>query len=337
MSIIEQATRRLEELRRSGIEVPQSRSAPTGGGATPGLSEGVPARIARLVEEGKLPHAEGFRDPNRPALRDVSPAARELPSLPRDLAPAARSTPIHESRHVDIDLKRLVAMGYLSPEAPRAQIADEFRVIKRPLLVNVHGKSVPPIARANLIMVTSSLPGEGKSFVSINLAISLAMELDKTVLLVDADVSRPSVLKRLGLPASPGLLDILTDSSLRVSDVLLRTNIEKLTLLPSGKANGRATELLASDAMDRLLDELATRYSDRIVVFDAPPLLPSTESRVLATYVGQVVVVVEADRTPQKSLNQALATIESCPVVLPLLNKISRSEVGAYYGYYGPI
>ena len=171
---------------------------------------------------------------------------------------------------------------------------------------------------------------------SVNLAISLAMELDKTVLLVDADVSRPTVLNRLGLPSSPGLLDILTDPSLQVSNVLMRTNIEKLTILPSGKANGRATELLASDAMDRLLDELATRYSDRIVVFDAPPLLPSTESRALATYMGQVIVVVEADRTPQKSLNQALATIDSCPVVLPLLNKISRSEVGAYYGYYGP-
>lgn len=228
-------------------------------------------------------------------------------------------------------------MGYLTPETPRAQIADEFRVIKRPLLVNVNGKAAPPMARSNLIMVTSSLPGEGKTFVSVNLAISLAMELDKTVLLVDADVSRPSVLKRLGLPPSPGLLDILTNPSLQVADVMMRTNIDKLTLLPSGNANGRATELLASDAMDRLLDELATRYSDRIVVFDAPPLLPSTESRVLATYMGQVVIVVEADRTPQKSLSQALSTIDSCPVVLPLLNKIGRSEVGTYYGYYGPV
>jgi protein-tyrosine kinase len=181
------------------------------------------------------------------------------------------------------------------------------------------------------------MPGEGKTFVSINLAISLAMELEKTVLLVDADVSRPAVLSRLGLPPSPGLLDILTDPSLHVSDVLMRTNIDKLTLLPSGKANGRATELLASDAMNRLLDELATRYADRIIVFDAPPLLPSTESRVLATFMGQVVVVVEADRTAQKSVHQALTTIEACPVVLPLLNKISRSEVGSYYGYYGPV
>jgi protein-tyrosine kinase len=322
LSIIEQATRRLEELRRSGIEVP-SKPASVEAESKAVSTDGVPARVARMLEAAKVPAGDGFRDPSRPSLRDVSPSLRP--------------EPVKESRHIDIDLARLAGMGYLTPETPRAQIADEFRVVKRPLLVNVHGKSAPPMARSNLIMVTSSLPGEGKTFVAVNLAISLAMELDKTVLLVDADVSRPSVLKRLGLPPSPGLLDILTNPSLQVADVMMRTNIDKLTLLPSGKANGRATELLASDAMDRLLDELATRYSDRIVVFDAPPLLPSTESRVLATYMGQVVIVVEADRTPQKSLMQALATIESCPIVLPLLNKIGRSEVGSYYGYYGPI
>lgn len=322
MSIIEQATRRLEELRRSGIEV-APKPAPVEAASEAASTDGLPARVARMLEAATVPAGDRFRDSGRPALRDVSPSLRP--------------EPVKESRHIDIDLARLAAMGYLTPETPRAQIADEFRVVKRPLLVNVHGKSAPPMARSNLIMVTSSLPGEGKTFVAVNLAISLAMELDKTVLLVDADVSRPSVLNRLGLPPSPGLLDILTNPSLRVADVMMRTNIDKLTLLPSGKANGRATELLASDAMDRLLDELATRYSDRIVVFDAPPLLPSTESRVLATYMGQVVIVVEADRTPQKSLTQALATIESCPIVLPLLNKIGRSEVGSYYGYYGPV
>lgn len=323
LSIIEQAAKRLDELRRSGIEVSPkitTSSLPL----TAEQLEAVPVRLARMLDEGKVKQGEDLQDLHRPALRDVSQVLRS--------APAKES-----SRHVDIDLKRLAAMGYLTPETPRARIADEFRVIKRPLLGNVIGKSAPAMARSNLIMITSSLPGEGKTFVSINLAISLAMELDKTVLLVDADVSRPSVLKRLGLPSSPGLMDILTNSALPVSEVMIRTNLDKLTILPSGQANGRATELLASDAMDRLLDELATRYADRIIVFDAPPLLPSTESRVLATYMGQVVVVVEADRTPQKSLIQALSTIEACRVVLPLLNKITRSEVGSYHGYYDPV
>jgi receptor protein-tyrosine kinase len=324
VSIVEQATRRLEQLRRSGVEV-HADVGPAGvvPPPLPVRPDGVPARLARLLDEKGPRPGDVAREPGPPVSREALP--------PQAPAPSGR-----ESRQVEIDLAQLAAMGYLTPETPRTRIADEFRVIKRPLLANVNTHSAPLPARSNLIMVTSSLAGEGKTFVSINLAISLAMELDKTVLLVDADVSRPSVLTRLGLPASAGLLDVLTDPEVEVADVLVRTNIDKLSILPSGKANGRATELLASGAMNNLLNQMAIRYADRIVVFDAPPLLPSTESRALATHMGQVIVVVEADRTPQKLLNQALAMIESCPIVLPLLNKISRSEVGSYYGYYGP-
>lgn len=323
MTIIEQAARRLEELRRSGIEVPVLPASRTDDAAQDAAAENMPVRIGRKLEEVGLAASGARRDPPGPVVRDVS--------LPQ--------TPLVEkrSRQVEIDLARLAAIGYVTPETPRAQISDEFRVIKRPLLKNVDGKSASPVERANLIMVTSSLPGEGKTFVAINLAISIAMELDKTVLLVDADVSRPSVLSRLGLPPSLGLLDMLSRSDKGMLDVLMGTNIDKLSILPAGAPQGRATEMLASDSMTRLLDELATRYADRIVVFDAPPLLPSTESRVLATHMGQVVLVVEAGRTPHNSVERALATIESCPVVMPLLNKISRSEVGTYYGYYGPV
>lgn len=300
MSIVEQAVRRLEELRRSGIEPPS------------GIAS------ARLEATAT---AAGF--PAHAPMNAASPRNRgEVP-------------PGRSSRTVNIDFARLTAAGCLTPETPRARIADEFRVVKRPLLAAVKS-SMADRSRPNLIMVTSSLPGEGKTFVSLNLAVSLAMELDKTVLLVDADVSRPSVLKRLGLPQSAGLMDVLTDRSLGVSDVMLRTNIPKLSLLPAGRPHGAATELLASDAMQRLLDELATRYEDRILVFDTPPLLPSTESRVLATRMGQVVLVVEANHTSQKTLEQSLATLEECPNVMLLLNKISRSEVGSYYGYHAP-
>lgn len=316
MSIIEQAARRLEELRRSGIEVP-ARAGTPGHRAPAASEESAPSRAARRLEE-----LQGTAEHRHPVVRDFAPPARPVGE--------ARSKP------VEINLSHLTAMGYLTPDTPRAQIADEFRVIKRPLLNNVHGKSAAPVERANLIMVTSSLPGEGKTFVSINLAISMAMELDKHVLLVDADVSRPSVLPRLGVPASRGLLDVLSDPSLPLADVMLRTNIDKLSLLPAGAPRGQATELLASEAMNQLLQELASRYSDRILIFDAPPLLPSTESRVLATHMGQVIMVVEADNTPQRIVTQALSTIEACPVVMPLLNKASHSEVGFYYGYYGP-
>ena len=114
----------------------------------------------------------------------------------------------------------------------------------------------------------------------------------------------------------------------------VQTNIEKLTVLPAGSRHRRATELLASEQMANLLRELATRYPDRIIIFDSPPLLATTEARVLATHMGQIVMVVAADATSQHAVNQALATIESCEIVLMMLNKAARTDVGTYYGYY---
>lgn len=301
MSIIEQAAKRLEELRRAGIDVPVP--APS-----------VPVQAARVAAE-------------QPAV--LVPAHRAVePEVPKESAPR------RESRSVAIDLGRLMAMGYLTPDTPRTQLADEFRVIKRPLLSNATGRSAAPVERGNLIMVTSAMPGEGKTFTAINLAMSIAMELDHTVLLVDADVARPAVLERLGLQSSKGLLDLLTDPQIELPDVLLKTNVDKLSILPAGTHHDRATELLASEGMTRLLEDLAGRYQDRVIVFDAPPLLPSTESRVLATHMGQVIVVVEAERTQQSAVMQALATVENCPVVMTVLNKVVKSDVGSYYGYY---
>jgi len=119
-----------------------------------------------------------------------------------------------------------------------------------------------------------------------------------------------------------------------VADALLRTNVEKLTILPAGSRHRRATELLASEQMAALLRELASRYPDRIIIFDSPPLLATTEARVLASHMGQVIMVVAADMTTKQAVDHALATIESCEIVLMMLNKASRTDVGAYYGYY---
>jgi receptor protein-tyrosine kinase len=318
--LIEQAARRLEELKRAGIEVP-SPGSPDGSGryATAGTAS-VPERL--VATQAATP------GPFRPAAKPEHEAGS------RAILAAPRAEP-RRSKAIEIDLQKLAAAGYVTPTAPRSQLADELRVIKRPLIANAQGKSAAPVAMANLIMITSSLPGEGKTFMSINLAISIAMELDTTVLLVDADVSRPAIPGRLGIAQERGLLDLLTSRDLDVADVMLRTNIDRLSILPAGTPHSRATELLASEGMTRLVEEMAGRYPERILVFDAPPLLPSTESRVLATHMGQVVVVVEADRTPQSSVTQALATIESCPVVMTILNKVPRSHLGSYYGYYG--
>lgn len=240
------------------------------------------------------------------------------------------------SRHVDVDLARLAALGMVTPDKPRSMLAEQFRVVKRPLIRNAKGKGAAKVEKGNLIMVTSALPREGKSFSAINLAISMAMELDFRVLLVDADFARPSILPKLALEPQKGLMDVLLGDVSELSEVILRTNIEKLSLLPAGMPHPRATELIASEAMANMLEEISGRYPDRIIIFDSPPLIPTTEARVLAAHMGQILVVVEADRTTHGALRQALTTIENCPVKLMLLNKASVRESSGLYGYgYG--
>lgn len=235
-----------------------------------------------------------------------------------------------------INLARLHRMGVVSPDAEKSQIAEEFRIIKRPLIANAFGQGTAKIRNGNMILITSSLPGEGKSFVAINLAISMAMEMDRTVLLVDADVAKPRIPEYLGIHADKGLLDVLQDKQLKLSDVLIKTDIAKLTILPAGRTYKRATELLASEAMTRLVEDIGNRYPDRIIVFDSPPILATSEASVLATHMGQIVMVVEAERTSQEAVREALSHIQSCEVVSVLLNKATPTP-GAdyYYGYYG--
>jgi len=270
------------------------------------------------------------------ALEAASARSVDKPAARAPLAP----TPTPEepiSRLVNIDLNALTRDGYVTPSAPRSAIADQYRVIKRPLLANATGKGASVVQNGNRIMITSAMPGEGKSFTAVNLAMSIAMELDYRVLLVDADVARPSLMKAFGLPVGPGLLDLLLSDKVEMADVLLRTNVDKLSLLPSGTPHPRATELLASDAMTDLIEEMGQRYPDRIIIFDSPPLLLTTEARVLATHMGQVVVVVQAEKTLQSQVRHAMTTIESCPIKLMLLNQARGGDQDAYgYGYgYG--
>ncbi len=238
-------------------------------------------------------------------------------------------------RHIEINLERLSQLGMVTHDGGRTPVAEDFRIIKRPLLRNARGDhDIPALRHGNLIVVTSALPGEGKTFCAVNLAMSIAMENDITVLLVDADVARPSVLKVLGLPAEPGLMDILLRERTELSDVILRTNVATLSILPAGRANKHATELLASRSMSRLLTEIAERYADRIVIFDSPPLLMTTEASVLAAQMGQIVMVVESETTSQHAVKEALRHIEQCPHVSLIYNKSKAFPGGEYYGYY---
>jgi protein-tyrosine kinase len=314
MSIIEEAGKRLQQLGSAGIQAPAEHGRRGAGDAV--RRDPVPEQVSRLAQARQ-----------RAASSSRGEVGRAEPSL-SDGATDGR-------KFRQIDFARLQTNGVITPTLPDSQLLHEFRVVKRPLIQNALGKSASPVTNANLIMVTSALPGEGKTFVSINLAMSIAMEVDRTVLLVDADVVAPSVPRILSIQPAKGLMDVLTDPDLDLGDVLLKTNVERLSLLLAGTKHRRASELLASDAMASLLNEVANRYPDRIIVFDSPPLLATTESRVLASHMGQVVVVVEAERTTHGALETALATVESCPVVMTMLNKAGASEAGSYYGYYG--
>ena len=326
MDLIEKAAQRLAQLQKAGVDapVPAAQVTPPSPGSDP---IPTPERFAQALERAQLAGAR---------VAAPAPAATAAPATPvdRQLFPAE----VHpRSKEVHIDLDALAAAGFVTPQAQRSQIADEFRVIKRPIIRNAREHSGPRAERANLVMVTSAIPAEGKTFVALNLAMSIALEVDSTVLLVDADVANPCIMKMTRLPQDyKGLLDLLTSTETKLPDVLLRTNVEKLSLLPSGTAHRRATEMLASETMASLLEEMASRYRDRILVFDAPPLLATTEARALASHMGQIIMVVEADRTAQVMVKHALETIESCPVVMMVLNKAPRPEVGSYYGqnYY---
>ena len=246
-----------------------------------------------------------------------------------DGAAAAAAAPLYRP----LNLARLEEQGMLTQEGGRSSVAEDFRIIKRPLLRQARASGAEAIRHGNLIVVTSAMPGEGKTYCAVNLAMSIAMDMDITVLLVDAAVARPSVLKVLGLPPEPGLMDVLLDPQLAMGDVILKTNVANLRILPAGRSNKHATELLASRAMSRLLAEIASRYSDRIVVFDSPPLLITSEAHALVGQMGQVVMVVEAETTTQHAVKEALRQIEACEHIHLIYNKTKSFPGNDYYGY----
>jgi receptor protein-tyrosine kinase len=305
MNLIEEAARRLQQLEKAGIRVPEK------------------PELGAQQESNGAPRATRSARAQVRAREDK----RVEPFLPSDAGDGANFR--------KLDFARLQAGDFITPMVPDSMLLHEFRVIKRPLIQHALGRSGASTPNRNLIMVTSALAGEGKSFVALNLAMSIAMEVDCTVLLVDADVVSPSMPALLGIQPAKGLMDLLVEPGLGFGKVLLRTNVDRLALVLAGTAHRDASELLASDAMSRLLNEVSSRYPDRIVIFDSPPLLSTTESRVLASHMGQVVVVVEAERTTHGALESALSTVEGCPAVMTLLNRASESDAGAYYGNYG--
>ncbi|MCU4675531.1 XrtA-associated tyrosine autokinase [Catenovulum sp. 2E275] len=239
------------------------------------------------------------------------------------------------AKTVSLKLDILDEQGYVSLSTNRKLINEELRAIKRKVLQNAFGGLSKTLKAANLVTVTSTRPGEGKSFCAINLALSIALEQDKTVLLVDADVLKPSVSSKLDIKhqVDAGLMEYLLDEVTDVTDIIYNTNIDNLRFIPAGRPNHLSTELLASEKMAQLAQEFVTRYPDRIVVMDAPPLLGINETAVLANLAGQVLVVVEEEKTHLSELKQAVEQIDKDKAVGFVMNKAKKQSSTTGYGY----
>jgi receptor protein-tyrosine kinase len=248
---------------------------------------------------------------------------------------SADAVPPSDATVQALNLPLMRRQGLLIPDDGRSALAEEFRILKRPVLANAFGPSGERIGRRNVVMVTSAVPGEGKTFTAINLAMSIATELQRTVLLVDADVVQPSLASRLGLTLGAGLIDLLENAHTDLASYLVKTSVPNLSVLGAGRRHGRSTELLASAAMAALVDDLASRYPDRIVLFDSPPMLATSESSVLARHMGQIVLTVEAGRTPRSAISRVVKMLDACDIVIPVLNKATGIPGMNYaVGYY---
>ena len=241
--------------------------------------------------------------------------------------------PVETTRVVPIDRDRLRGMDLLPPIDLERQITSQYQHIKRPLVASVIGRDPALGAATHVIMLASALPGEGKTFTSINLALSLALERDIEVLLVDADVRKPHVSRIFGIEQERGLIDLLVDNSLRADQVILRTDVPGLNIMPAGRPMDTATELLASERMADVIAQLAAPDGRRIVLLDSPPLLLSTESHALASSAGQVVLVVRAEITSQHAVKDAINSIAEGKPVSLILNQTSAPPSSGYYGY----
>ncbi|MGE0581090.1 MAG: AAA family ATPase [Steroidobacteraceae bacterium] len=298
----------------------------------------VERALKRLQQSGQAA-AQAARAPAAPTVRRAEPSTPALPVAPTREAPVRRQLG-DAAKTLHVDFERLRREGLLPPEHQQRELSHQYRILKRPILKHAFGPEAPatdagaPSPRT--LMVTSALPGEGKTFTSINLALSLALEKDHSVILIDGDAPKPHVSKAFGIGGEPGLLDLLMNPDLPVESCVLPTDVRGLYLLPVGRRSETATELLASARMRQVLEELGQLDGNGVVLLDSPPILPTSEAQVLASLFGQVVLVVRAGATPQQAVTDALGIIGDGPRIGLVLNQALHDNVGGYYGYgYG--
>lgn len=291
---------------------------------------------ARVVDDAPQPAAEA------PDAAASAPAPAPTPAPAAGSAPApapapSARMPVEHRRFVPraprqtIDRALLAEHALIDPETNVGAVAEEFRIVKRQLL-----RSAPGLPFGRRILVTSAQPDEGKSFSVLNLALSLASEQDLSVILIDGDFARGDVPRKLGITPGPGLSDVLLDPTIALSDCVIPTDVPRLSILPSGPATSRDTELLGSARMAELLDALEADAPERIILFDSMPLLAASSPGVIAQHCGQVLVVVRADVTREAALRDAIGLIGQHNGVSLLLNRVRFTPEGRRFGsYYG--
>ncbi len=261
-------------------------------------------------------------------VNTYQPPARETPSVPRPVE-------MRPAKTVRIDRDQLRSAGLLPSATQEHELATQYRAIKRPLIRNMLESPQAGLSPQQLVMLTSALPGDGKTFTSINLSLSMALERDHSVLLVDADVAKPHVSRIFNVENELGLLDVLADPTRPIESVILPTDEPGLSIVPAGRRSDTATELLASGRMREVAEHLASLYPRGIVLFDSSPMLLTTEARVLASLVGQVVVVVKAGSTPQHALKDTIELLGTGKRISLVLNQAEvTGPTSYYYGYH---
>jgi exopolysaccharide/PEP-CTERM locus tyrosine autokinase len=294
------------------------------------------ARQQSSEKENALPSALGKVTSER--VPPENPESAENVDLGEDTSKFAALDPTNvQRRRILIDREALRCDGFIAREDEERMLVDQYRQIKRPLIAHAFGKRATKIPDGHLILVSSALAGDGKTFTCLNLALSMAREQDRSVLLVDADVAKAHITTLFGAEDQPGLLDLLgEDSKLTLNDVILETDIKGLSVMTAGLMQTHSTELLASERMESLIRALSAQDPNRIVLFDSSPLLVTSESRELTSLVGQVVLVVAAELTPQDAVIEALGAVDQSKPVNLILNQARHSSGNGYYGYgYG--
>lgn len=238
---------------------------------------------------------------------------------------------------VQLDVERLRSEGRLPAAERTQQTEDEIRRIKWPLLNAISGHGGESPARNNVILVTSAVPAEGKTFTSLNLALSIVRDREMRVILVDGNVARPGLTPTLGLEGRPGLNDVLDDETMDISAVTYQTDVEGLFFVPAGKWHEHSPEFFAGSRMPQVIEALVRRVGNGVIILDSPPLLATNDAQAATRYVGQVLLVVRAEHTEQRAVLDALALVDKSTPVRAVLNRVESSLVSKYYGqyYYG--